>query len=131
MRNKLLKLGALVGLGVYLYKENTDTFSNLSYLVLPMFQKNDKSDLVSYTWGSRSFAIMKGPVGLISSLYETYPTQQGLIGPVFYNEKSNCLNMGIVDETRNEGYIVGFYGMSEPEAMLLAKTFKIVPPTQA
>ena len=94
MRNRLFKLGALVGLGVYLYKENTDTFGELSYLV-------------------------------ISSLYETYTVPQGVIGPIFHNAKSDCYNMAIVDDVRNEGYVVGFYGMSETEVMLLAKTFKL------
>ena len=118
MKGGLLKLGALVGLGVYLYKENTDTFSHLQYLALPLFTKNEKDDLVSYNWNNKSFAVMKAPVGIISSLYETYPVQQGLICPVFYNE------------TLNEGYVVGFYGMSEVEAMLLAKTFRFAPVTQ-
>ena len=130
MKGGLLKLGALVGLGVYLYKENTDTFSHLQYLALPLFTKNENDDLVSYNWNNKSFAVMKAPVGIISSLYETYPVQQGLIGPVFYNEKSGCYNMAIVNETLNEGYVVGFYGMSEVEAMLLAKTFRFAPVTQ-
>ena len=125
MRNRLLKLGALVGLGVYLYKENTDTFENLSYLVPPTFSKTQKGDIISYNGKEKSFAIMKGPVGVISSLYETYPVQDGLIGPVFYNEKSKCYNMAIVDNNRDEAYIIGFYKMSEIESLLLARTFKL------
>ena len=125
MRNRLFKLGALVGLGVYLYKENTDTFGNLSYLVLPTFRKSVGDDVVSYKWNNRSFAIMHAPVGVISSLYETYTVPQGVIGPIFHNAKSDCYNMAVVDDVRNEGYVVGFYGMSETEVMLLAKTFKL------